>query len=144
MRIMHSIRHLIMKKFNLDKIGSTVAGLCFIHCLIFPLLITLLPFASFYFVPLDVFETILFSLALLFGVISICAGFKKHKQYSGPFMISVGLFLLMLGRLSHNSNLSSVHLPIMILASLVLITGHFINNRLCNIHCPKCKHVADV
>jgi hypothetical protein len=129
-----------MKKINLDKAGSMVAALCFVHCLIFPIIITLIPFVSLYFVSLDIFETVLMALALIFGIISICAGFKAHKRLSGPFMISCGLFLLLMGRMSHSSHMSDIHLPIMIFASIFLILGHFINNRLCNSHCPRCKH----
>lgn len=126
-------------KINFDKIGSYVATTCLVHCLVMPILITLIPFAGLFSVSLNLFEIVIMLCALFFGIISICAGFKKHRKYSGPFLISLGLFLLLTGSITHHTDLEYYHIPIMIMASAVLIIGHLTNNTLCNKYCNKCK-----
>ena len=128
-------------KINFDKLGAFTSSVCLVHCILLPIVISAMPFLAISFLNLEMVEIVLLSFAGLFGISAICFGYKKHKQISAPFLISAGLFILVIGRITHHETMNSWHTAMMVLAGLLLVSGHFVNNKLCNESCDRCSHL---
>ena len=125
-------------KINLDKIGFAASSICAVHCVIVPLVITLIPFASMGFLVNEAFENSFFIASLLCGIGTICFGnvFKRNKLIF--FSLALGLFLLWLGNYAHERNWNPQSTFIMIFGGFFMCVGHWLNNKLCN-SCHSCR-----
>ena len=129
-----------LASIQFDDLGTFASGLCLIHCLAFPLLLSLAP-ALAHAVPGD--ETIHRLLAFLVmsaGVPSFWAGFRKHRKsavlaagLAGMGIVSAALFIGdRLG--SHSAEVATT-----MLGSSFLAMAHLLNKTFCR-KCAKCKH----
>ena len=124
-----------------------LAILCILHCLLFPVLVALLPATR------VVFNSIILEISILFfgiliGSISFITSFKKHRKpgplalgFTGVLFLGIDLFVLS-GDKGHIDfhGLSDIH-PLMIAGGLALIAGHAWNLHACHCFCDKaCSH----
>ncbi len=117
-----------------DSMGATVSYACAIQCSVFPLLIGVLPPLGLGFLPDPQIESIFLVAAVVLGISSFAAGFRAHRRLYIFLFLAGALVLIYGGRKSVDE---SLELPMVVFASLVLATGHFVNRRLCH-HCTEC------
>ena len=85
----------------LDKAGMIASITCAVHCMIMPLIITLLPIFGLSLFATEEFEWILLMISAMLGVTSLCFGFRKHKSFKAFSFLGIGLTFLVIGRLAH-------------------------------------------
>ena len=134
----------------LDKAGMIASVTCAIHCMIMPLIITLLPIFGLSLFATEEFEWILLIISAILGVTSLCFGFKKHKSYRAFSFLGIGLSLIVIGRLMHehvervNGFHFDLYLIFLVIGAILVATSHWLNNRLCNAcspcHKSGCSH----
>lgn len=125
-------------KINFDKIGFAASSICAVHCMIVPLVITLMPFISLGFIESEAFENTFFIASMICGLGAVCFGntFKKNKLIF--FILSFGMLLLWLANFAHERNWNPQSSLIMIFAGIFMCLGHWLNNKLCN-SCHSCR-----
>lgn len=109
-----------------------LSALCLVHCLLLPLLLAAAPALS-----LLADESVHRLLLLLLGpplVFAMVRGQVLHRRRGAAVLLLVGFALLLAGGFSGNE---SLELPLTVLGSLVLITGHGLNAWWCR-RCPLC------
>ena len=123
-----------------------VAGLCIIHCFLFPFLVILLP-ASKNFFASPVTEAVILVLGVIIGSISFTTSYRKHRK-PYPMMVGLtGVALLSLSLFVFSHETFEYHLfnlpvdPVMIVGGLLLIAGHAWNLHACHCFCDQsCAH----
>ena len=117
-----------------DKLGMWISGLCIIHCLLVPVIVSIYPFFFHRFGEL-LFHKILFLVILFISVFAFIPGYKIHKRKKPIILLFSGLTCLSMNILFHNV-FHNIELYINILGSLLIITAHLKNKK----HCSQCKH----
>lgn len=128
----------MFKSTSLDKFAILLSGVCLLHCLITPVVVTLLPIFS-----LTVFfEDLLFHQLMLWivlptSVVALFLGYRKHKNLSIVATGLVGMsILLVVAVFGHDWFGVNTEKFITSLGGLVLALSHYLNYRACqNITC---------
>jgi hypothetical protein len=126
----------------MKKVGVWASVICAIHCTILPLLMILLPTAGVYLFINETFEFVLLGISLLFNITNVCFGYRQHKSNKAVAVLSLGLFVFVIGRLMHNhSEDHKIHFDLfnifMIVGGLLMALSSWINDKLCS-NCKKC------
>ncbi len=129
-----------------DRSGIFISGLCVVHCVLFPVLIILLPATrSFFYNP--ILEIIILVLGIIIGSISFVTSYRQHRKpypmmlgLTGVAFLALNLFVFVESE-SH-VELSGIPIdPLMILGGSFLIAGHAWNIHACHCFCDKsCDH----
>ena len=129
---------------KLDKIGMFSSLICAIHCTILPIVLILFPVFSVSLLTHHTFEWVMLILTLILGLSSLCFGYKKHRSLKALSLLSVGIFLLLIGKLSHEHYLHNnkfefdIYNAILGLGGILISASHWLNNKLCK-NCSNCK-----
>ena len=121
----------------LDKAGMIASLTCALHCMVMPLIVTLLPIFGLSMLATEEFEWLLLMVSAVLGVISLCFGFKKHKSLKAFSFLGIGLTLLVIGRLAHEhiQNIQilkvDIYLIFLVIGAILVAISHWANNRLC-------------
>jgi hypothetical protein len=132
-----------MNHDKLDEISGKAAFLCAIHCIALPLLIMAIPFLAASFFTSLAFEWILFGLSAILGTLSVCWGYKRHSDKRVFAILSVAVFFILCGLLTHSHEAHHVHdhftyqSILMFLGGISMSLAHFFNRKLCN-SCEAC------
>lgn len=127
----------------LDKAGMIASITCAIHCMIMPLVITLLPIFGLSLFATEEFEWILLMISAMLGITSLCFGFRKHKSYKAFSFLGIGLTFLVIGRLAHEhvshfrTLAFDIYLLFLVAGAILVALSHWLNNKLCK-SCPPC------
>ena len=127
----------------LDKAGMVASITCAVHCMIMPLIITLLPIFGLSLFATEEFEWFLLMISAILGMVSLCFGFKKHKSYRAFSFLGIGLTLIVIGRLMHEhvNHLKvfvfDLYLVFLVVGAVSVALSHWLNNKLCN-SCNSC------
>lgn len=127
----------------LDKVGMVASITCAIHCMVMPFIITLVPVFGLSLFATEDFEWFLLMLSAIFGITSLCFGFKKHKSYRAFSFLGIGLTLIVVGRLMHQhlehykTFQIDIYLIFLVMGAVLVSLSHWLNNKLCN-SCPPC------
>ena len=134
----------------LDKAGMIASITCAIHCMIMPLVVTLLPIFGLSLFATEEFEWILLMVSAMLGVTSLCFGFKKHKSFRAFSFLGIGLTFLVIGRLAHEhvSHFRvftfDIYLLFLVAGAILVALSHWLNNKLCKsclpCHSSGCEH----
>lgn len=116
-----------------DKIGIITSITCLIHCLVFPILGTMLPI----FLKLDEpVEVLLLIIALIIGGLSFLENVLKHKYYTSLILFMTGFILLFIG--VYQGEFFSLT------GLVILILSHYLNykniKKIDGCHPHGCKH----
>jgi hypothetical protein len=122
----------------LDTAGATTSLLCAIHCAVLPLVVTLLPLVGLSFLADERTEWVLLGLSALLGVTSLCLGYRAHRRRRALVVLSIGLALLALGRMSEEREIETFGVPLIVTGGLIVAGAHWINHRLCRA-CRVCQ-----
>ena len=127
----------------LDKAGMVASITCAVHCMIMPLVITLLPIFGLSLFATEEFEWILLMISAMLGITSLCFGFRKHKSFKAFSFLGIGLTFLVIGRLAHEhvSHFRvftfDIYLLFLVAGAILVALSHWLNNKLCK-SCPPC------
>jgi hypothetical protein len=134
----------------LDKAGMIASITCAIHCMIMPLIVTLLPIFGLSLFATEEFEWMLLMVSAMLGVTSLCFGFKKHKSFRAFSFLGIGLTFLVIGRLAHEhvSHFRvftfDIYLLFLVAGATLVALSHWLNNKLCKsclpCHSSGCEH----
>lgn len=143
---------LIQHSKKWDRAGLFVAGLCLIHCLALPLVISLLPALEF-FSKGKMFEAVLLTIAILVGGVSFITTYVRHRKIYPMILGALGMGFLAYSLLSTPFNAPThpehkdiwehlAHMnPQIIIGGLLLTIGHMWNIHACHCFCDKrCEH----
>lgn len=122
----------------IDKVGMFSSATCAVHCILLPFLITILPLYGLSFIVDESFEIAMLLLSIILAILSLCLGYKTHKNKKMFFLFSAGISLLLLGRFAHENNWGIGSLIILFLGGLMISGSHIINNKLCK-SCNSCS-----
>lgn len=142
---------LIQHSKKWDRAGLFVAGLCLVHCLALPIVISLLPALDF-FSQNKMFEAVILTIAIVVGGVSFITTYLRHRKVYPMLVGAIGIAFLTYSLFStpfnaphqeHPTLLSHlVHLnPAIIIGGLLLTIGHMWNIHACHCFCEKgCEH----
>jgi hypothetical protein len=127
----------------IDKIGMFSSVSCAIHCLIMPLVITLVPVFGLSLFVSETFEWALLAFSAILGVSSLCFGYRKHKSLKAFAYLSSGVMLIVIGRLHHSHSTAhgfelDLFTLVLVFGSFLVAASHYLNNKLCG-SCKPCK-----
>lgn len=123
---------------RLDAVGAAASLACAVHCALLPLVITLLPLMGLAFLADDRVEWALLALSALLGIGSLCLGYRRHRSRRALAILSVGLALLVSGRIieSHEQP-GALGVSLVVLGGITVAASHLLNRRLCR-SCVTC------
>jgi hypothetical protein len=113
----------------LDKAAVALSGLCLLHCLLLPVIITLLPFLD-QFSDRHLHAEILI-VVLPVSLIALTIGFRRHADKRVVGLGIAGLLLLLVGAtLAHSLYGVVADRMLTITGSVILALAHYRNSRL--------------
>ena len=119
----------------MDRVGIWTSSLCALHCLLLPILITVLPFVSASFFAEAWFEKTILSLSMIIGFWALLTGFYRYHRQLYP------LCSLLLGGLIYwNKDMfGEAYEPLTVVSgALLIVAAHVINIKLCK-SCSDCQ-----
>jgi uncharacterized membrane protein len=117
-----------------DKLGILTSAICIIHCIVFPLFFTMIPFLEL----LDErFEWLLLVAALFIGILSFYDNYKKHSYSTSIKIFSLAFVFIGLAKLSENEFYNIIGLILLIAAH---ITNYQFVKKKDGCHPHNCKH----
>lgn len=124
-----------------DLAGAAASGVCMVHCLLTPLLISFFPGLIPY-LPGDAgFHRMLAIGIVLLGALAFIPGYRVHRRRSLLVLIGGGITLILLVAWQ-SAKIDEAHeLLLSIPGSLMLIGAHLLNHTFCR-QCRRCEHSA--
>ena len=114
-----------MQKY-FDLIGISLSGMCFIHCVLTPVLIMISPFLAGH----EFHENIIY-LIIPTAVIALAVGCSRHRDLWVALIGISGIFILTLALIFHTQFGEMVGILITMLGSTLIISAHYRNRILC-------------
>ena len=108
-------------KRNIDLIGFMTSGLCAVHCLVLPVLLSLGLMNAWVSVEHKIFESVILLLTFIFISISTFRNFIKHQRFSVLLLFAIGLLLLFVGFISGGA----YNHVLMAIGGMVVALAHF-------------------
>lgn len=128
-----------------NSLAIGLSGMCFLHCLIIPLVIVLLPSLAALPLENEAFHLWIVLLAIPAGLYSLTMGCKQHKRYQLLALGAFGLTLLVLAVLFGESAGELFEKSLTVIGAIIIAYAHIQNHRLCKKtdDCCSGKPVAD-
>lgn len=125
-----------------DKLAIGLSAACLFHCLVFPLMIILVPTLAVLPLADEAFHIWMVLAVVPTSIYALTLGCKQHKRYQLIVFGVLGLFCLLLAITLDEALLGEAGEKIFtVLGALLLAYGHFRNYRLCNLQddcaCPE-------
>ena len=131
---------------RLSQVGSYASLACAIHCALTPIVIVALPFLTTYLstewtAVLSMFlgeatEWFFLGMICLFGGFGLLTTYSIHQDKRPGYLSALGLFLLLLAKLT-TDHLSTGEITLDVLGASLIAWAGFWNRRLCQ--CSSCK-----
>lgn len=115
----------------LRRISDFCSCACLLHCILFPVIISVLPAFAF-FLEVSVVEKWLLSVGIIASLVSLCWGIRQHRQY-WTLLFWAGSILWLLA-----SSVQRNHFWPMVISIACLVTANAVNNKLCK-NCKSCS-----
>jgi len=119
-----------------DKIGIGLSLLCVAHCILTPLVLSLLPVLG-QLISEDVFHVWIGPVLIIPACLALIPGILKHKSKTPIILACVGIGLFIGATHAHGAS-ETVELLISLVGSGILIAAHKINHTYCK-SCIKCE-----
>lgn len=121
---------------KLDVVGMVLSIGCVIHCLLFPIILPLLPFIGFTFNHESGFHLILAAIISFTAALALAMGYRKHKMYGPLVLASFGVVLITIMGIAEIFTESPIIIAITVVGSAFIIMGHYFNHKyLCKCGC---------
>jgi MerC mercury resistance protein len=121
----------------LDAFGMAGSLLCAVHCAVTPAIMSLLPLAGLECLGVETTEYGLVGLSATLGFVSLTMGYRRHRSRRAIGVLSGGLALLALGRITDVCGVESVGVVSAVTGGCIVAAAHVINRRLCQT-CGQC------
>jgi uncharacterized membrane protein YfcA len=121
-----------------DRLGIIASALCFVHCILTPVALSLSAVWAHYLPSEERFHRILAVMVVAIGCFAIVNGYRTHHRLRVLFLMSGGLLFIFVGaylgdRLpSHIAEVAAT-----MAGSSLMITAHLINHTFCK-NCRRC------
>ncbi|RZU40931.1 MerC domain-containing protein [Edaphobacter modestus] len=124
-----------------DLAGAAASGVCLIHCLLTPVVISLFPDIIPY-LPGDAW----FHRALAIGIVMLGAaafapGYRIHRRHSLLALIGAGISLILIVAWAGETLSHSLELILSVTGSAMLVAAHLLNHSFCR-QCRSCKDLT--
>lgn len=131
------------RSIQLDRFAILLSGVCLVHCLIAPIILTLLPIFSLTTLVEDiVFHQLMLWIIVPTSVVALILGCKKHRRWQIAISGGLGIMVLfMVAFIGHDLFSIQAEKVATTLGGLLLAWSHYLNYRACqSISCgnPKC------
>jgi hypothetical protein len=118
--------------------GAAASGICLIHCLLTPLVISIFPIAIPY-LPSDAwFHRVLVGCIVLIGAAAFVPGHRLHRRKPLLALICVGMSLILAVAWTGESTHRVFELALSISGALMLSAAHLLNRSFCR-QCIACS-----
>ncbi len=121
-----------MQKY-FDLIGISLSGICFIHCVLTPILIMLTPFLAGH----EFHENIIYLIIPTAGI-ALAVGCSRHRDIWVAVIGISGISVLILALIFHTTFGELVGLVLTMFGSILIISAHYRNRLLCKKESFKC------
>lgn len=111
---------------RLDGIGTVLSMGCAIHCLIFPILISLGSLASVGDTLHEVTEIAFLVLTLTIGLWSFSSSFPVHRRSAPLIMVIISVFLILGARFT---GVHAVETTLSVIGAVLIASAHIVNRR---------------
>ncbi len=127
------------KREYLDTTAMFLSGICLLHCLALPMLLTMLPIAGVSLLDEAIFHRLILVFILPISLIALTMGCRQHRDGVTCILGVIGLTVLMVTALfGHDWFGFTGERVVTSLGGLVLATAHIRNFRCCRLH--NCIH----
>jgi hypothetical protein len=124
-----------------DLAGVTASGICLVHCLLTPVVISLFPDIIPY-LPGDAsFHRLLAVGIVLVGFAGFLPGYLIHRRGALLALIAIGMALILVVAWSGEGLNRIVELSLSVTGSLLLVIAHLLNRSFCR-DCQSCTDIA--
>jgi hypothetical protein len=121
-----------------DHAGAFASGLCLIHCLLMPALISLFP-SLLPWLPGDaLFHRSIVLGIVLVGALAFVPGYRIHRRHALLVLVATGMSLVLLVAWFGETMPRSTELALSIPGSLLLVAAHLLNRSFC-VSCAPCQ-----
>ena len=111
---------------RLDAIGTVLSMGCAIHCLVFPILISLGSLATLGDTLHEVTEISFLVLTLTIGLWSFGSSFTTHRRAAPLIMVTISLLLILTAQLV---GVHAVEMTLSVTGSILIASAHLVNRR---------------
>ena len=111
-------------KVTYDKLGIITSFICFIHCIILPVVLSSLPIVGFGFLSNKSFEYLLIFLSFIFGFTSLLLGYKRYHGNGLPIFFFIMGFTTLIMNQIFDEQFVLILIPI---ATIAIILAHSMN-----------------
>ncbi|HMF54548.1 MAG TPA: MerC domain-containing protein [Edaphobacter sp.] len=137
MRIRTLSSHTHLRR-HADLAGAAASGVCLIHCLLTPVVLSLFPSLISY-LPGDAwFHRVLAAGIVLLGAAAFVPGYRLHRQRPLLVLIGVGIALILTVAWSGETLGRATELGLSVSGSVMLVTAHLLNRSFCR-QCHTCE-----
>ena len=120
---------------KMDGLGICISLACAVHCLVAPVVFTVLPLAGLGFFVDGTLEAILLSTSVVLATGSLCWGFRVHRHRGVFGLLAAAAAMILLGRLAVEER---YELGFVMIGIVFLVAGHLLNRALCRA-CLRCQ-----
>jgi len=121
-----------------DLAGATASGICLVHCLLTPVVISAFPGILPY-IPGDIwFHRLLAIGIVLLGAAAFVPGYRIHQRKSLLLLIGTGMSLILAVAGFGEGLYRTEELALSIAGSLMLVAAHLLNRSFCR-QCTSCN-----
>lgn len=124
-----------------DLAGAATSGLCLIHCLLTPLVISVFPSLLPY-LPGDAwFHRVLAVGIVLLGAAAFVPGYRIHRRKSLLALIAAGISLILIVAWTGETMDPLLEFSLSLPGSMMLVAAHLLNRSFCR-QCHSCNETA--
>jgi|SRR5579862_2718254 len=122
-----------------DRAGIIASTLCFIHCLLTPVILSLSSVWVHYLPSEERFHRLLALIVAAIGCFAIVSGYRKHRRPRVLVLMGAGLSCIFLGAYFGDHLPSHVaEVLVTMMGSILMITAHRFNHTFCK-NCQACE-----
>jgi hypothetical protein len=120
-----------VKVATLDATAALLSSICLVHCLLTPVLLTLLPVAGTVLFTHAAFHQLLLLFVLPTSLVGLWLGCRRHKNGVVAALGGIGMALIVLAALGHDVFGIEGERWLTSVGGIVLAASHFLNFRRC-------------
>ena len=123
-----------------DRLGIIASALCFVHCILTPVVLSLSAVWAHYLPSEERFHRVLAAIVAAIGSFAIVNGYRKHRRLRVFFLMGAGLSFIFAGAYLGDSLPSHIaEIAVTMMGSSLMITAHLINHTFCR-NCGRCNN----
>jgi hypothetical protein len=121
-----------------DRLGVVASALCFVHCILTPVLLSMSAVWAHYLPSEEGFHRGLAVAVAGIGAFAIVGGYRKHRRARVLLLMGAGLLFIFAGAYWGDRLPShAAEVAVTMTGSCLMIAAHFINHTFCK-NCPRC------